>query len=118
MLRKISPLQLRRWIWFDEVEPFDREIWQLAHIAQLLANVNRDPKKYPEAFKLADFVLKFNSKTERVEERATVKEQPAVAMTPEEKTEAGRKRAEFLINAWIGAHNARVEAEAAKGVKP
>lgn len=44
---------------FDALEPFGEEVasWRAGIIAAVLANVNRNPKKRPQPFQPADFML-------------------------------------------------------------
>lgn len=55
----MSSLEVCYWRAFDLLEPLPdrRGDWNLAQIAQLVANVNRDSKRRPEPFRLDEFVL-------------------------------------------------------------
>jgi hypothetical protein len=46
---------------YAELEPFGerRADYRSAQVTQMIANVNRDPKKHPEPIPIADFVLRF-----------------------------------------------------------
>jgi hypothetical protein len=61
MLRSITARQLQEWMTFSELEPFgeERGDYRAASIVQVIANVNRDSKKHPDAFPIADFLLRF-----------------------------------------------------------
>ena len=61
MLRVITARQLREWMAYGELEPFgeERADYRTASIVQMLANINRDPKKHPDGFKIEDFLLRF-----------------------------------------------------------
>lgn len=51
--------ELRGWMeWRSKVPaPEDRIHMQVANVSAVLANVNRDPKRKPEAFSVSDFLL-------------------------------------------------------------
>lgn len=61
MLSLISFRQLKEWMVYADLEPFDevRADIRTAHIISTLANVNRDPKKRRKAFDIADCLLHF-----------------------------------------------------------
>ena len=65
MLRSITAQQFQEWIAYARMEPFDetRADYRVAMLAQLLANVNRDPKQKREPFTITDFLLKFGEET-------------------------------------------------------
>jgi hypothetical protein len=77
MLRSISSDQFLEWYEHDQLELEDQRAqreadyvrgdWQAALVAWIIAEVNRDPKKRG-AFKLADFLLKFEAKKEGPEQ--------------------------------------------------
>ena len=63
MLRRMSSREFNEWRYYSDIEPFDetREDVRNAHIVAALWNIARDTKKHPEAFKLKDFLLKFDA---------------------------------------------------------
>lgn len=48
--------EFSEWIAEYRLEPWDAEVWMLARLTCLLANVNRDVKKHPRPFKEKDFL--------------------------------------------------------------
>lgn len=62
MLREISWDDFQTWLAYAEMEPFDRDAYQLAHLTQVLWNIHRDTKKYPEGLLLSDFYLDFEGR--------------------------------------------------------
>lgn len=87
----------QKWMWFAEMEPLDRDVYQLAYIAQILTNLHRDTKKHQQPYPLKDFVLNFD---------------------PEEKKPAAQQTPEYImmvLDSWIFGHN---EALKAKGQWP
>lgn len=68
MLRSITAKQLAWWEAYASLEPFEgnavRLIYQIAQVAQILVNVNRNPDKQPAA-KLEDLILPFGDPEDR-----------------------------------------------------
>jgi hypothetical protein len=77
MLRSMSATQFRAWVSYAELEPFDetRADRRAALIAWMLAEINRDRKKRPSAWKIEDFLLKYGDDITR--RRQTWQEQQA-----------------------------------------
>ena len=75
MLRSLTAKQFMEWEHYAQLEPFNelRQDYRIASIVTMLANVNRDPKK--PAYKLEDFVLKF----EQVPTKQTWQEKLSIA---------------------------------------
>lgn len=67
--RSLTAKQLVDWETYAEIEPFDetRDDYRVASIVQMIANVNRDPKR--EAYKLSDFLLAFGDAAARLPEK-------------------------------------------------
>lgn len=67
MLRQLTAREFLGWSAYAELEPFGEERGDIraALIATVLANINRDPKRRPQAFRLEDFMLKFDSEVAR-----------------------------------------------------
>lgn len=61
LARSLTAKQFREWQMFYDLEPFGevRDDYRTASIVAMIANVNRDPKKRKEPYKLEDFLLKF-----------------------------------------------------------
>jgi hypothetical protein len=61
MLRSITATQFMTWQAYAALEPFgeERDDYRAASIVQMLANVNRDPKKHKDGFAITDFLLRF-----------------------------------------------------------
>jgi hypothetical protein len=61
MLRAMTPQHLLDWQTYALLEPFGelRADYRAAQIVTMLANVNRDPKKRHEPYKVMDFLLDF-----------------------------------------------------------
>ncbi len=82
MLRSLTAKQLMAWEDYSELEPFDevRADYRAAQIVTMLANINRDTKKQKTAYKIDDFLLKFE-KTEKTAsaKRQTWQEQQRIA---------------------------------------
>jgi hypothetical protein len=59
MLRHMSPQQLFEWEAYSQLEPFGSPFQDMLNgqIVQTLFNIYRDRKKYPQPFKLQDFLL-------------------------------------------------------------
>ena len=72
MLRDISWREFLEWQDFVELEPLDRDTYQLALIAQILVNQNRDVTKYPQGFPLKDFLLVFDESEKTAQPKQTV----------------------------------------------
>ncbi len=85
MLREITWDQLAEWRTFAELEPIDRNTYQLAQIAQLIWNVNRDTKRSPKGLGLGEFILDFD---------------------PKEKPKQSAEYIERILTAWIDVNNA------------
>jgi hypothetical protein len=80
MLRRLSARQFRRWMLYEQVEPFGqlREDYRAAMVASHVANTGYDTSKRGP-FKIEDFLLKFGS-----EERALAAGKVAAKQSPEE----------------------------------
>lgn len=76
---------------FVELEPLERDTYQLAYITQTLWNINRDTKKHPEALPISDFVLNFDP------------EEKKPKVEPKKQTVA---EMEMLITDWCFVQNA------------
>jgi hypothetical protein len=61
MLAEMKPRQLVEWMVYADLEPFDemRNDIRVAQIVASLWNSDRDPKKRPAPFTLADVLLRF-----------------------------------------------------------
>jgi hypothetical protein len=59
MLKRMSHRTFLKWSYFDEFEPIGskRFDYLFGMLASLIANVNRDGKKKPEAYTIEDFML-------------------------------------------------------------
>lgn len=55
--REIDSHEFVEWRAFNQLEPFGEEVMdtRFARLMALLANINRNPKKSPRAFKIEDF---------------------------------------------------------------
>ncbi len=64
MLRSLTARQFLDWHHYDSMEPFGelRADYRTADIVATLINLQRDRKKKPEPYKLAEVVLKFGEK--------------------------------------------------------
>lgn len=69
LLGRMSSQELTDWMVYAQVEPFgdERADLRAALVASVIANVNRDPKKKPKPFDIADFML-FRDKAEATRE--------------------------------------------------
>ena len=69
MLDEITLAQLVEWQFYSQLEPWDdvRDDIRTAQIVQALVNLNRDSKKHPKPFPIADFILRFGEADEDVE---------------------------------------------------
>lgn len=65
MLTRMSSRELTEWMAYEAVEPFaaERNDQDIAMLAALTANANRDPKKQSKPFEIVDFLL-FKEKRE------------------------------------------------------
>lgn len=56
---------------FEQLEPFEstRGDYRQAAISTLLANINRDPKKRSEPFKIQDFLLRFDGEAKESKQK-------------------------------------------------
>ncbi len=72
MLTRMSSQELTEWLVYESIEPFaaERNDLDVAMLATLTANANRDPKKRSEPFKIVDFLLFKEAKEESAEEKA------------------------------------------------
>jgi hypothetical protein len=90
MLNEITLSQLIEWQHYARLEPFDetRADIRAAQITQILANINRDPKKHSEPFQLSEFILRFG------EEDDPIMSPPKPEQTWQEQMRIGRMIAE------------------------
>ena len=70
------------WVALYQIEPFGdvRGDWQMATLASLTANINRDSKKRPKAFEPGDFVPNFWPRAQSVTTRASQVASKAMAI--------------------------------------
>lgn len=94
MLREIGWKRFLEWRDYADLEPFDRDTWQLAHVAQLLFNIHRDPKKHKDGLPLGEFLLKFDEEPKHA--MAVQRQQ-----TPEEMMR--------IIDGWVLVNNLTLE---------
>ncbi len=81
MLRGLTAEQFLGWLAYAELEPFDemRADYRAASIVQMIANMNRDPKKHPKPFLITEFVLKFGEAEEVKKPQQRWQDQKAIA---------------------------------------
>lgn len=72
---------------FAELEPLERQTYQLAYIASILTNLHRDTKKHQQPYPISDFVLKFDKE----EKPAEPQQSPEYIMA--------------VLDQWIFGHN-------------
>lgn len=72
MLSRMSSQELTEWMAYEAIEPFaaERNDQDIAMLAALTANANRDPKKQSKPFELVDFLLFKEAKEESAEAKA------------------------------------------------
>jgi hypothetical protein len=98
MVNSMSGRQLLEWKAFSDMEPFGLEatLMMFASIVHAIANVNRNPKKHPEPFKMSDFILPLGDMVEALRKGPqTWQEQKALMMAyfpPNESGVTGPKR--------------------------
>ncbi|HVJ72024.1 MAG TPA: hypothetical protein VM531_11065 [Sphingomicrobium sp.] len=92
MLQEIQWKTFEDWRIFTQLEPLDREVYQLAYIAQMLFNIHRDPKTHPDGLPIERFVLSFDSEEAKPEEPAQTVEYM-----------------ETVLLAWMDGHNASLK---------
>ena len=99
MLRSMSSSQLMEWVAYDSLEPIgeERGDYRTAAIRQDLWNIHRDAKIHPKGFPMSDFVLKWG---DDIEGEVIESKQDLATL-------------ELHIDAWIGGHNAVLEAKKA-----
>lgn len=71
MLEEMSSQQLTEWMAFDWIEPISlgwRGDAQAGMIQATLANIYRNPRKRPEAYRAADFMPRFDERLEKPED--------------------------------------------------
>lgn len=73
MLNRMSSHELTEWMAYEAIEPFpaERNDQDIAMLAALTANANRDTKKRSQPFELVDFLLFKQAKEESAEDKAT-----------------------------------------------
>lgn len=80
--------EFSEWIAEFSLEPWDAEVWMLARLTCLLANVNRDAKRHPREFKVNEFLPvpdKAGGKPQTAAEMNAVMERIAAATQPKRK---------------------------------
>lgn len=72
MLSRMSSHELTEWMAYEAIEPFaaERNDQDIAMLAALTANANRDPKKRAAPFELVDFLLFKEKREESAEDKA------------------------------------------------
>jgi len=84
MLARIPSRLLTEWMAFEAIDPFEDRRGDLrsAQIVTAIANVNRDPKKQKEPYRIEDFLLRFDGDAQEEEPamRQTWQEQKARLM--------------------------------------
>jgi hypothetical protein len=80
MLRSITWTDFLGWLAYSELEPFDerRADYRTASVVTMLANVNRDTKKRPTAYKLDDFVIEFDAPVKPRERKQSLEIQKGI----------------------------------------
>lgn len=71
MLTRISSQELTEWMAYESLEPFpaERNDQDIAMLAALTANANRDTKKRSKPYELVDFLLFRESPEESAEDK-------------------------------------------------
>ncbi len=74
MLRSLTAKQFAEWRAYAAIDPFEetRQDYRIASIVQMLANVNRDPKRRQTPYELEEMRLKFGERN--VQERRQTRE--------------------------------------------
>lgn len=72
LLARVDSRELTEWAAFFDVEPWGcaEEDWRMGTVAAVIANVNRDAKKYPKPFEASDFAPRLR-RQEQVEVEQT-----------------------------------------------
>ena len=94
MLSEMSLTQLREWLAYMDLEPFDeqRQDIRFATLMSLLANINRDSKKRPKPFEIVDFMLRFGDWAPPPKPRKTWQELKAIARMIVKASQAEQRR--------------------------
>jgi hypothetical protein len=68
----MSSHELTEWMAYEAIEPFaaERNDQDIAMLAALTANANRDPKKRSQPFELVDFLLFKEKREESADDKA------------------------------------------------